>query len=128
WAGRWGGGALAGGRAFACGRVCCSSCSAGDSLRSGSPLSTVVPETSARGVEEEERAVTFPPPICPPPGALRAPPSALCGEGEPPGITTSLSVRERVKPRETYCEPEGLPSTTPLPSASKPDSVGSTWA
>src|SRR5215831_4221856 len=70
-------------------------------------------------------------------GAPLAPPSPLMGEGErasgaaPPAKTESLSVRERVSPLETYfvaALPPGLPSSTPLPSASKPPSVGSTWA
>ena len=48
----------------------------------------------------------------------------------PPLTTESLSVRERVSPLETYFDdpPEGLPSSTPRPSASKPPSLGSTWA
>src|SRR5712671_2104540 len=53
-----------------------------------------------------------------------------CGS-EDPRMTTRLSVRERVRPFDRYlllgvsgC----LPSSTPLPMASKLDSLGSTWA
>src|SRR3984957_1139539 len=46
-------------------------------------------------------------------------------------ITTRLSVRERVRPFDRYlllgCS-GCLPSTVPLPNASKLDSLGSTWA
>src|SRR5580704_13014047 len=66
-----------------------------------------------------------------PPGALRAPPSPPRGEGEGLRITTRLSVRERVRPFDRYlllgCS-GCLPSSTPLPMASKLDSEGSTWA
>src|SRR5262249_39798211 len=71
------------------------------------------------------------------PPHARAPPPPPMGEGErasgaaPPAKTESLSVRERVSPLETYfvaALPPGLPSSTPLPSASKPPSLGSTWA
>src|ERR1700724_3267820 len=127
------------GRAKAC---CCSSCSVGESFCSGSDLSATLPEISARA-SRPPKAVTFePPPRASPANAvgaepeLRAPPSPTSGEdvrassAAPPGRTESLSVRERVSPRETYLVEDGpgLPSTTPLPSASKPPSVGSTWA
>src|SRR5262249_52157857 len=72
------------------------------------------------------------------PAAARRPlRRAGVGEGErpsgaaAPAKTESLSVRERVSPLETYfvaAVPPGLPSSTPLPSASKPPSLGSTWA
>ena len=42
---------------------------------------------------------------------------------EPPDTTDSLSVRLRVRPRDTQVfAPVGSPSATPLPSASKPPS------
>ena len=53
---------------------------------------------------------------------------------EPPRMTTRLSVRERVRPLDRYFvawawpwpSSGSLPSSTPLPSASKPLSLGST--
>src|SRR4051812_41921470 len=89
----------------------------------------------ASAAREEERAVIVeatPPRLT----SFADPPPA--GEGEepraslPPRTTTRLSVRERVRPFDTYlveCEGSGcLPSSTPLPSASKLLSLGSTWA
>ena len=48
-----------------------------------------------------------------------------------PRMTTRLSVRERVRPFDRYLllgASGCLPSSTPLPMASKLDSEGSTWA
>src|SRR5262249_16481006 len=109
---------------------CCSSCSAGESFCSGSALSAAVPSARA---SRPANAVTLAPP-----GTPRAPPSPPpIGEGErasgaaPPANTESLSLPHRVSPFDTYrvaAPAPGLPSSTPLPSASKPPSVGSTWA
>src|SRR5204862_1492455 len=74
-----------------------------------------------------DSAVTLEPPA----GAFSAPDTT---DAVPPRITTRLSVRERVSPFDRYfcadcpaCSGD-LPSSTPLPSASKPLSFGSTWA
>ena len=73
------------------------------------------------GAPWEASAVT----LLPPPGAV----VACATAAEPPRMTTRLSVRERVRPFDRYLvawlpvSSGSLPSSTPLPSASKFDFV-----
>ena len=112
------------------GRFCCSSCSVGESLCSGSALSAADPEISAR-VSRPPKAVTFTP----------TPALSREGGGRDPAreevVATSCQNRKLVRARARQPLGDvpgrgraapGLPSSTPLPSASKPPSVGSTWA
>jgi hypothetical protein len=84
----------------------------GDNFTSGSFFSAVAPAASARAPLEPAKAVT-----------LDEATFAPCATDEP--TTDSLSERERVRPLETKFG-AGRPSSTPLPSASKPPWLGST--
>src|SRR4051812_6623687 len=99
-----------------------SSFSVGDRSCWVSCFSATAPSV-ASAAREVASDITLPP--CAPPWDDDEPES-------PPRTTTRLSVRERVRPFDTYlveCAGSGtLPSSTPLPSASKLLSLGSTWA